>query len=324
MRTSRFLAPFVALALAACGGDQLDTQPQTDIDIESVSDEELALTMAVARAPHARGVHGRFGYGESLFAFETIRVSEAEEAEMAEAGGIPVSVRITDGTGATVLLSVASHDIPAEWEAPEPAAPTQAELNRRAKVAVAIRRFGPIMRRAQLPENSEYEREALVTAAAMIPAELTTTQAEAQAEGEVSQSTVALATSYKQLFSVWRKPLVVIAEHSASRWQNYSYSNGAWRYYNTVQYCNHGGCPGGSGMTQKCSTWNSAGAYIGSSKSCDSFNSGYLVCGLWGHNHNCHDDTRTQRSRVVYRSGLGSEPSWCKDGGCTKSAPACR
>jgi hypothetical protein len=157
----------------------------------------------------------------------------------------------------------------------------------------------------------------------MVPTELVTT--EAGKDDEVSQFATSLSTSWKQLFAVWRKPLAIgIAEHSAARWKNYYYSSGAWRYYNTVQYCNHGACPGDSSMNQKCSTWNSAGAYIGSSRSCDSFGSGYLVCGLWGHNHNCHDDTRTQRSRVVYRSGLSSEPGWCGDGGCSSYSPDCR
>lgn len=323
MRAYRFLAPLTILVLAACGGIEQDSQPiDHDVDIESLSDEQLALSLAVAQAPHKRGVYGRFGLGDSLFSFETIRASEAEEAEMADAGGIPVSVRITDGKGATVLLSVVGHDIPAGWEEADPVEVSAQELDRRAKVARAITRMGPIIAQARMPEGAEQDRQALVNASGMVPTELSTT--EASVEGEVSQSATSLATSWKQLFSVWEKPTLAIAEHSGSRWKNYYYSNGAWRYYNTVQYCNHGACPGASSMSQKCSTWNSAGAYIGSSKNCDSFGSGYLVCGLWGHNHNCHDDTHTQRSRVVYRSGLSSEPSWCKDSGCSGYAPACR
>jgi hypothetical protein len=322
MRTLRLLSPLAVLALAACGVPDVDVAPEPDIDM--VSDEQLALSLSVARAPGGqKGLHGRFGVGDSRFIFETRRVSEAEEHEMQEAGGVPVSVRITDGSGATVVLSVASHEIPAGWEETvEPGALSDEALDRRAKVARAVSRLAPIIAAAQLPEGSEHDRKALLNASGMVPTEFVSSEASV---GDVSQSSTAMATTYKQLFAVWRKPLSAgIAEHSASRWKNYYYSNGAWRYYNTVQYCNHGACPGDSSMNQKCSTWNSGGAYIGSSKSCDSFNSGYLVCGLWGHNHNCHDDTATQRSRVVYRSGLSSEPGWCKDSGCSAYAPNCR
>jgi hypothetical protein len=75
-------------------------------------------------------------------------------------------------------------------------------------------------------------------------------------------------------------------------------------------------------MTQKCSVYNSAGSYIGSSQTCDSW-TGYALCGAFGGNHNCHDDSAVQKARVVYRRTYSSTPTVCSNWGCSAQAPSC-
>jgi len=307
----------VGLALVGCSPTDGDVD-----EIDTLSDEQLALSLFIDTARNANGeLNGRFGVGESIFTFQTRRTSEAEAAVIQENGGVPVAVRLLDGRGETVAVSTPSHALPEGWEPVAPEFLSDADLSRRVKVAKAVARLGAIIRSARMPADSEPERKALENASTLVPEEGDYVRNDAPAPA-ASSDVSTLATSWRQLFSIYKKSLVVIAEHSGTRWRNYYYSGG-WKFYNTVQYCNHGACPGDSSMSLKCAKYNSAGGYIGSSKSCDSFGSGYNVCGLWGHNHNCHDDSKVQRARVLGRSGLSSEPNWCDSSGCDGHAPSC-
>ncbi len=276
--------------------------------------QELANALKITSQDRTNGLNGHLTVrGRSVF-FETRREFGAEAAHIEENEGIPVSVRFLDSNGRLIFMSVAGH-MPSDWSETE-STPTPEQLRLRESDLPLVSKAIEALAMRNLDPSLAQERQALTGAA--ISLEEVRRSAPTDQLAEVGTT----ATSWRQLFSIHKKYLVAPTEHSATRWYNYYYSSG-WRYYNTIQYCNHGTCPGGSGMSQKCSVYNGTGAYIGSSQTCDSW-TGYAVCGAFGGNHNCHDDTGVQRSRVVYRRTYSSAPSVCNNWGCSYQAPNCQ
>jgi len=313
MQTNFCIKAFALSSMLVLGGcaANLDGAP-TDDNID-VSAEELSNALKLTSQDRTNGLNGQLTLrGRSIF-FETRREFGAEAAAIEENEGIPVSVRFLDANGRLIFMSVAGH-MPSDWTETE-AAPTLEQLRgREADLPLVSKAIEALAMRNINPDLAQ-EREALKGAA--ISLEEVRRSAPTDMGGEIGVA----ATSYRQLFSIHRKWLVAPTEHSATRWYNYYYSSG-WRYYNTIQYCNHGTCPGGSGMTQKCSVYNGAGSYIGSSQTCDSW-TGYALCGAFGGNHNCHDDSAVQKARVVYRRTYSSTPTVCSNWGCSAQAPSC-
>lgn len=131
---------------------------------------------------------------------------------------------------------------------------------------------------------------------------------------------------YRTNLQVHRKSLVVIAEHSATRLLRYFYTSATSNVISstsTVNYCNHGTCPGGSGMSRKCTyTGPRTTSYRtppkhGGDGTC---NTAYSLAGdstapIWNlfWNHNCHDDSSVQL-RVVKGQSYGVRSGRCADG----------
>src|SRR5690606_9027659 len=125
---------------------------------------------------------------------------------------------------------------------------------------------------------------------------------------------------YQTYIQVWRKPFVLIAEHSGTR-------VGKWRYNSTTStvkthqgwtsFCNHGTCAAGSKMTHKCTfTGPRLGSYrmpirntAAGGHTCATR---YFATDLIGH-HNCHDDSSVQVRAIrgqAYNTGSGRCSDW--------------
>lgn len=129
--------------------------------------------------------------------------------------------------------------------------------------------------------------------------------------------------------AVWRKPFVVIAEHSGTRvrkWLYNSTTSSVRTLKGTVNFCNHGTCPGGSKMTQKC-FWGgtrTTGYRVparGSDAGGHTCTTSYWAIARKGH-HNCHDDSSVQVSAVRGRS-YSRSGGRCNDSVFWAYAPTC-
>lgn len=129
--------------------------------------------------------------------------------------------------------------------------------------------------------------------------------------------------------AVWRKPFVVIAEHSGTRvrkWLYNSTTSSVRTLKGTVNFCNHGTCPGGSSMTQKCfySGYRTTGYRVparGSDAGGHTCTTSYWAIARKGH-HNCHDDSSVQVSAVRGRS-YSRTGGRCGDSVFWSHAPTC-
>ena len=135
---------------------------------------------------------------------------------------------------------------------------------------------------------------------------------------------------YQTYIQVWRKPFVVIAEHSGTRvgkWKFRSTSTSSTKVHQGwVSYCNHGTCAAGSKMTHKCTftgprlTWyrlpsrrTDAGGHTCSTP--------YWAIARGGH-HNCHDDSSVQ-VRAVRGQSYSVTGGRCGDSWFSAYAPTC-
>lgn len=139
--------------------------------------------------------------------------------------------------------------------------------------------------------------------------------------------TASAAGNYSTTIQVWRKPFVVIAEHSGTRVYKYRYAaNGSRSFLGSVNYCNHGTCPGGTNMTAKCTFVGPRLGYIrmpstntdAGRHTCDT---PYWAVGRAGH-HNCHDDSSTQ-VRAIRGLSYSTTGGRCGSASYSPWAPAC-
>jgi hypothetical protein len=312
MRLEAMCRNLVALTGIAVLAGCSSLAPSSEEGTLATANQELVSGLSLASQDPVNGLKGSLTLqGQTVF-FETRREFGAEAAVIVENEGVPVSVRLLDRHGGLVFMSVASHT-PADWVEAADAKPSAASIAERKAVLALVPEVVRALELQKLSADLAQERQMLAAAATTLAQ---TQLIPAPASSSSSKDVSAAAGTWQQLFSVHWKWLVNPTQHSGTRWNNYD----SGVFYNTVQYCNHGTCP--NDMAQRCSAWNQVGAYIGSAQSCDLWN-GYNLCGAFGGNHNCHDDSLTQRSNVVYRTTFGSVTNQCKDWGCSYGAPNC-
>lgn len=135
-------------------------------------------------------------------------------------------------------------------------------------------------------------------------------------------------TRYRTMIEVWKKPLVVIAQHSGTKVLKHSMRGRTWRYTGVVYYCNHGACPeeSGSRMTHKCTSYGPVLDHYRLPVRSAAFGGHTCSTSYWatarkGH-HNCHDDSSVQIRAILgqpYRVNTGR----CNDSTAWVHAPEC-
>jgi hypothetical protein len=140
---------------------------------------------------------------------------------------------------------------------------------------------------------------------------------------------------YRTAIQVHKKWLVWPTEHSATRVYKHLFTTTTSSTYSvsgTINFCNHGACAGGTGMSQKCSyTGPRMGSYrvpeirivptgqtgAGTRHTCST---NYGVAGIL--NHNCHDDSSVQ-VRAVRGLSYSHDGGRCRDYDFWATAPGC-
>ncbi len=134
---------------------------------------------------------------------------------------------------------------------------------------------------------------------------------------------------YQTYIQVWRKPFVVIAEHSGTRvgkWLYSSNTSSVRTHQGWVSFCNHGTCANAGNMTNKCTyTGPRLTSYRLPSRRSDAgghtCSTPYWAIARKGH-HNCHDDSSTQ-VRAVRGQSYGHNSGRCNDSTAWIYAPTC-
>ena len=311
----RLRLAFLTVALAAC------TTADTDVP-EGVGLQQ-GLTLFTAD-PEA-GVSGMFARGELAVFFDTVRELELEPAPQHDhftADGTPVNVsaRFTDMEGRNLLVSLDVHEMPAGWVMigePSPAMtavrPALYELTLEAGRALeALAAEG-------VDDEIAPELRALTVTGVMLRPPTVETPV-VRNPGLFSGG-----WDHWQYYEVRSASCCGIAEHSASVFWNWSESGGWEEGYQTS---NHGRWATEMGLEGDCGgtgAWGGGGRphYYGDSLQYCDMKNGYAVCGVFGGNHNCHDDTKLQRANIVYGAWYGSAPGYCSSWGCDMYAPHC-
>jgi hypothetical protein len=140
---------------------------------------------------------------------------------------------------------------------------------------------------------------------------------------------------YRTAIQVHKKWLVWPTQHSATRVYKHLFTTTTSNTYSvsgTINFCNHGTCAGGSGMSHKCSyTGPRMGSYrvpeirivptgqtgAGTRHTCST---NYGVAGIL--NHNCHDDSSVQ-VRAVRGLSYSHNGGRCRDYDFWATAPGC-
>ncbi|HEY5923508.1 MAG TPA: hypothetical protein VIV11_17630 [Kofleriaceae bacterium] len=282
----------------------------------------LEQGLTIFQATPERGVAGMYAKGELAVFFETKRELEPEPAVSHEqfaidGSAINVSARFTDMEGRNLLVSLARHDAPAEWVML--GEPSQPMRDARPALFDLALEAGNAIDAANLDPTIAAEARALVvTGVNMRPP----TAAPPPSVGETAYSD---GWDHYQYFEVRSASCCGIAEHSATVFWNWSESAGwedGWQTNNHGRWATEMGLEGDCGGT---GAWSGGGRphyWSDRLQYCDMQN-GYNVCGPFGGNHNCHDDTKMQRANIVYGAWYGSAPGFCSGWGCDVYAPNC-
>jgi hypothetical protein len=292
------------------------TAQDTDAPIGGL---EQGLTMFTAD-PES-GVSGMYARGDLAVFFETVRELELDPAPQHDhftKDGTPVNVsaRFTDMEGRNLLVTMDTHEPPAGWALP--GEPSPAMMAARPALYELTLEAGQALE-AIVDDSIAPELHALVvTGVKMRPPAV-------EAPALRSTSFYSGGWDHYQYFEVHSASCCGIAEHSAAVFWNWS-ASGGWE--DGWQTANHGRYAMEMGLESDCGgsgVWSGGGRphYGGGNlQSCDMKN-GYAVCGLFGGNHNCHDDTKMQRENIVYGAWFGSAPGYCSSWGCDLNAPHC-
>ncbi|WP_221441852.1 hypothetical protein [Luteimonas sp. MC1825] len=146
------------------------------------------------------------------------------------------------------------------------------------------------------------------------------------AAGDVRRAAGGMYQTYVQ---VWRKPFVVIAEHSGTRvgkWRYNSATSTVKTHQGWTSFCNHGTCAATENMTHKCTfTGPRLTYYRMPSRRTDAGGhtcaTPYWAIGRGGH-HNCHDDSSTQ-VRAIRGQAYNTNGGRCNDSIYWMYAPTC-
>lgn len=134
---------------------------------------------------------------------------------------------------------------------------------------------------------------------------------------------------YQTYIQVWRKPFVVIAEHSGTRvgkWRYNSATSTVKTHQGWTSYCNHGTCAASGNMTHKCTFTGPRLTYYRvparrSDAGGHTCSTSYWAVARGGH-HNCHDDSSVQ-VRAVRGQSYSSSSGRCNDWTFSAYAPNC-
>ena len=148
-------------------------------------------------------------------------------------------------------------------------------------------------------------------------------------EGSSTEAMQKAGGRYQTYIQVWRKPFVVIAEHSGTRvgkWRYNSATSSIKTHQGWISYCNHGTCAASGNMTHKCTfTGPRLTYYRQPSRRSDAGGhtcaTGYWAVAMPGR-HNCHDDSSTQ-VRAVRGQSYGTNSGRCNDWVSWVYAPTC-
>lgn len=297
------------------------------VDARTVADFYLGA-LADVRMQRDLGGLLRVDLGNGLEFESRHRFLPFEQNEHGELGRYDGYSRVVNGHGEHLSSELGGDSPPAEWTNLH----AETELRPRShdelateagRAAMALNGMSVVGRNARgVSFGNDLELDVMSRLARSLSAELLPIS-----EFDLASATQAKSTGrYRTNLQVHRKSLVVIAEHSATRVLRYFYTSTTSNVISsssTINYCNHGACPGGSGMSRKCTyTGPRTSAYRtppkhGGDGTC---NTAYSLAGdstapiwnLW-FNHNCHDDSSVQL-RVVKGQSYGVRSGRCADG----------
>lgn len=279
-----------------------------------------------------------FGDGLSFQSAQFFRADE--ETEDGELGRIDVYSRLLDTHGQNLGAELGGDWVPDGWDDVLGAEP---KLLRDHDAIAADMGAGAMALNALalgakssygVAFSSELEQDAMYRLARSLSENLLPRRDEVVAAGP---GDVLLKSTgrYRTAIQVHKKWLVWPTEHSATRVHQHLFTTTTSNTYSitaTIDFCNHGTCAGGSGMSQKCSyTGPRMGSYrlpqsrfvpsgqtgAGTRHTCST---NYGVAGF--QNHNCHDDSSVQ-VRAIHGLSYSHDGGRCKDWDFWATAPGC-
>jgi len=316
MRNSSHIALLtITLTATACQLDAVEGPLTND------GTQGLPQGLSLFSTSEESGVSGMYAEGDVAVLFESVR-AEAENPALAHtlfaSDGTPidVSARFVDMEGRDLMTAISGHLVPEEWNDSEEPSPEMAAL--RPQLFELAAKAAQALETADLDARVEPEREVLVhTARVLQPPDVDLPEAS-------DRQFYSTGLNHSQYFEIHEADIdwFGIAEHSSFVFWNYSQTYG-WE--DGWMANNHGSYPYENGMRPKCGKWNGGGRpHYGSSKlvGCDRWTR-YRACGVFGGNHNCHDDTKMQRAVISCGYSELDKPRICSDRGCDLGAPSC-
>lgn len=308
----------------------VSTQTLTDFYLRAASDIELK-----------RGEGGTLlaDIGNGL-AYESAQFFRAdEENENGEMGRIDVYSRMLDAHGQNLGAELGGDWVPDGWDDLLGALPKVERSHD--EIAADMGAGAMALNALALGAKSSYgvafsnqlEQESMYRLARSLADNLLPQR---DVEGLAPGEAMAKAGGrYRTAIQVHKKWLVWPTEHSATRVYQHLFTSTTSNVYSvtaTLNFCNHGTCAGGSGMSQKCSwtgprltfyrvpqtRWVPAGQTGAGTRHTCSTN--YGVAGF--QNHNCHDDSSVQ-VRAVRGLSYSHNGGRCKDWDFWATAPGC-
>ena len=306
----------------------VDAMAHAPADARQVSDFYLQSARTLKRDRRERGALAvRLGNGIELHASQRF-IADEPDAD-GRMGRFDTYAMVKAADGYVLATELGGDELPSGWsqameqENRRDHADLAADFGRAATalnaLAYAAGDDGAALNHEE--EQASLQRLAQGLATHLLPVRDTS------AEGREAMRTA--GGRYQTYIQVWRKPFVVIAEHSGTR-------VGKWRYNSTTSsvkthqgwtsYCNHGTCATGASMTHKCTfTGPRLSYYRVPSRRTDA---GGHTCSTpyWavamGGRHNCHDDSSVQ-VRAVRGQAYSVSSGRCNDWLFWGYAPSC-
>lgn len=318
---------------------QLDAAAlKSRIDDETLADFYLEAAAGVELKRRNGGMLvATFGNGLSFESAQFFRADE--ETEDGRLGRIDVYSRVLDVHGQNLGAELGGDWLPDGWSdvlsaQPKVARDHDAVAADMGAAAMALNALALGAKSSYgVAFSSELEQQSMHRLARSLADNLLPQRDEARAGPDA----VGLKSTgrYRTAIQVHKKWLVWPTEHSATRVYQHLFTTTTSNTYSitaTINFCNHGTCAGGSGMSQKCSyTGPRMGSYrlpqsrwvptgqtgAGTRHTCSS---NYGVAGV--QNHNCHDDSSVQ-VRAIRGLSYSHDGGRCKDWDFWATAPGC-
>jgi hypothetical protein len=312
----RKLLLVVLVTVVGCTAQDGDDNPTTG---------GLKQGLTLFTADPTAGVTGMYARGDLAVFFDTAREVELDPAPQhdhftKDGTAVNVSVRFTDMEGRNLLVSQDAHLVPDAWmERREPTAAMLAARPALYELTLAAgQELGALA--DEQPDVAPELQALSVTGVLMRPPQI---QLPVRS---LSGAYFSDGWDHWQYFEVHSGSCCAVAEHSATVFWNYS-ASGGWE--DGWQTSNHGRWAMEMGLEGDCGgsgAWAGGGGrphYYGDRLQYCDMKNGYSACGMFGGNHNCHDDSKLQRENIVYGAWYGSAPGYCSGWGCDLNAPGC-